>query len=152
MKFNREREVFSTNGAGTTGYLYLKKRKEKKLQFLTHTMHKNKFEMSHRQCKRTMKLSEENKRKHDVAVGENFLDRWSGCCGELPRRPLLDQNPHSPSCKCLALVVHTEFLPRCLLLQKGSTSLELDSVPRDSSYPMTGNKTDLSLCCNLGQL
>ena len=69
-------------------------------------MHKNKFEMSHRQCKRTMKLSEE-KRKHDVAVGENFLDRCSGCCGELPRRPLLDQNPHSPSCKCLALVVHS---------------------------------------------
>ena len=29
-KFNREREVFSTNGAGTTGYKKLKKKKKKK--------------------------------------------------------------------------------------------------------------------------
>ena len=133
--------------------VFKKKRKEKKLQFLTHAMHKNKFEMSHRQCKRTMKLSEENIKESMTLQQERIsqigvVDAVVSYLGAPSQTKTL-----IPLAASVWLLWFTaEFLPRCLLLQKGSTSLELDSVPRDSSYPMTGNKTDLSLCCNLGQL
>lgn len=70
------------------------------------------------------------KRKHDIAVGENFSDWCSRCCGELPRFPPSDQDSHSPKLQVFSLLwLEAESLPRCFLLQKGSTS------PRVTVYP-----------------
>ena len=84
------------------------KKKKKKPQFPTHSVHKNKFEMNHRhKCKRTIKLLEKNMRE-SMTVQEKMSEiSVVDAVVSHPGSPHLTKHLISPGANVLALVVHS---------------------------------------------